>query len=97
LPERDTLSDHELLLLIKQEDQRAFDSIYIYGCTYAPAGFTVPDGKLVLAGYEGKIRYAQFLNDDSEIKYVQVGDDISLCLPVKKSSYEIPVIELVLP
>jgi RNA polymerase sigma factor (sigma-70 family) len=28
LPERDTLSDHELLLLIKQEDQRAFDSIY---------------------------------------------------------------------
>jgi alpha-L-fucosidase len=92
----------------------------IYGCTYAPAGFTVPDGtkltynpatrrlyvhlfhypsdgKLVLAGYEGKIRYAQFLNDDSEIKYVSAGGDINLSLPVKKPPYEIPVIELVLP
>lgn len=56
-----------------------------------------PNGKLVLPGYKGKIKYAQFLNDDSEVFYKEDGDDIVLTLPAKQPPYEIPVIELVLP
>ena len=93
----------------------------IYGCTYAPAAFKVPEntkltynpitkrlyvhlfeypsGRLVLPGYKGKIKYAQFLNDDSELKYKPDPanpDDLVLELPEKKPDYEIPVVELVL-
>jgi alpha-L-fucosidase len=93
----------------------------IYGCTYAPAEFKVPEntkltynpvtkrlyvhlftypsGSLVLPGYKGKIKYAQFLNDDSELKYKpsdENADDLVLSLPEKKPNYEIPVVELVL-
>jgi alpha-L-fucosidase len=56
------------------------------------------DGKLILPGYNGKIKYAQFLNDDSELKYAQSDSnpaDLVLSLPVKKPGYEIPVVELV--
>ncbi|HVX49522.1 MAG TPA: alpha-L-fucosidase [Chitinophagaceae bacterium] len=56
-----------------------------------------PNGTLVLPGYKGKIKYAQFLNDDSELLYKEDGDNIVLMLPAKKPPYEIPVIELVLP
>jgi len=52
------------------------------------------DGKLVLAGYKGKINYAQFLNDYSELKYTENGSDIELALPKNKPPYEIPVVEL---
>jgi alpha-L-fucosidase len=54
------------------------------------------DGKLTLPGYAGKVRYVQFLNDDSEVKSADAGDDLSLTLPVKKPPFDIPVIELIL-
>lgn len=54
------------------------------------------DGRLILTGYAGKIRYAQFLNDASELRYEQSGDDLVLKLPEQKPPYEVPVVELVL-
>jgi alpha-L-fucosidase len=59
--------------------------------------FSYPQGKLVLPGYKGKIKYAQFLNDSSELLYKEGnGDDLELTLPTQKPPYEIPVIELTL-
>ena len=57
-----------------------------------------PDGKLLLPGYAGKVRYAQLLNDDSEVRIEPAGNsaDLTLRLPIQKPRYEIPVIELVL-
>ncbi len=63
--------------------------------------------KLRLTGYQGKVKYAQFLHDASEIKMSEPrqhnrgGDnqgtgDIDLSLPVAKPNVEIPVIELFL-
>ncbi|MDN3655550.1 alpha-L-fucosidase [Ferruginibacter paludis] len=52
------------------------------------------DGKLLLTGYKGKIKYAQFLHDNSELKMMEQGNDILLTLPEKKPVYEIPVVEL---
>ncbi|MES2277521.1 MAG: alpha-L-fucosidase [Bacteroidota bacterium] len=54
------------------------------------------NGKMVLPDYKGKIKYAQFLHDYSEIKFTTTGNDINLVLPVKKPGFEIPVIELIL-
>ena len=57
------------------------------------------DGKLTLPGYKGKISYAQFLNDHSEVQYKQSAgnpSDLVLALPEKKPPYEIPVVELTL-
>jgi len=57
------------------------------------------DGKLLLPGYAGKIKYAQFLNDYSELHYTPADNnssDLVLTLPVQKPKFEIPVIELVL-
>ncbi len=56
-------------------------------------------GKLVLPGYNGKVKYVQFLNDHSEIlskPSATSSEDLELTLPVKKPPYEIPVIELML-
>jgi len=53
-------------------------------------------GTLTLKGYKGKVKYAQFLHDNSELKYKELDNDIVLTLPVKKPGYEIPVVELVL-
>jgi alpha-L-fucosidase len=55
------------------------------------------NGKLILPGYNNKIKYAQFLNDDSELKYVSAenGTDLELILPKNKPHYEIPVVELI--
>ncbi|WP_183557349.1 alpha-L-fucosidase [Mucilaginibacter sp. SP1R1] len=56
-------------------------------------------GKLILPGYKGKIKYAQFLNDHSELLYKESAtnpDDLVVTLPFKKPNYEIPVIELTL-
>jgi len=59
--------------------------------------FSYPQGKLVLPGYKGKIKYAQFLNDSSELLYKEAnGDDLEVTLPAQKPNYEIPVIELTL-
>jgi len=89
----------------------------IYGCTYAPAAYPVPEnvkltynattkrlymhlynypttGNLVLPGYAGKIKYAQFLHDASELKMTENGPDLTLKLPERKPNFEIPVIEL---
>jgi alpha-L-fucosidase len=66
--------------------------LYVHIYTY-PA-----NGKLILPGYKGKISYAQFLNDDSELKYAEVanGTDLELTLPQNKPHYDIPVVELML-
>lgn len=66
-----------------------------------------PLQNLRLPGYKGKIKYAQFLHDASEIKMSEPrqhdrgGDnqgtgDVDLRLPVLKPNVEIPVIELFL-
>jgi len=66
-----------------------------------------PMGRLTLKGYAGKVKYAQFLHDASEIKLgkprhnvaYQEGQktgDLILLLPVVKPKVEIPVIELFL-
>lgn len=52
------------------------------------------DGKITLPNYNGKISYAQFLNDDSEILFKPEGNGLVLSLPKSKPPYEIPVIEL---
>ena len=54
------------------------------------------NGKLELVGYNGKIKYAQFLNDESELKYVANGNNLEITLPKNKPPYEIPVVELTL-
>jgi alpha-L-fucosidase len=51
---------------------------------------------LVLPGYAGKIKYAQLLNDDSEITSNTEGSDIVLKMPKVRPPYEIPVIEIML-
>jgi len=66
-----------------------------------------PFRTLHLAGYKGKIKYAQLLNDASEIRFRtgQGGsntseysgeNDIMLSLPVERPNVEVPVIELFL-
>lgn len=66
-----------------------------------------PLQNLRLSGYQGKVKYAQLLNDASEIKISEPrqhnrgGDnvttgDLDLSLPVAKPNVEIPVIELFL-
>jgi alpha-L-fucosidase len=60
--------------------------------------------QLVLKGYGGKISYAQFLHDGSEVRTVDksaidiaaAGSDIILDLPAEKPPVEVPVIELIL-
>ena len=53
-------------------------------------------GNLVLPGYKGNIKYAQFLHDNSELKMKEEGNDILVTMPVKKPGYEIPVVQLTL-
>jgi len=65
-----------------------------------------PLQNLTLPGYSGKVKYAQFLHDASEIKISQrtehgmkegeISGDLNLSLPVTKPNVEIPVIELIL-
>ena len=66
-----------------------------------------PLQKIVLPGMKGKVKYAQFLHDGSEIRPTdrdgygykqQTGPagDLNLSLPVIKPDTEIVVIELVL-
>ncbi|MEO7310051.1 MAG: alpha-L-fucosidase [Chitinophagaceae bacterium] len=56
-------------------------------------------GRLILPGYSGKVKYAQFLHDQSELQYKETTDepgDLILNLPKQKPPYNIPVVELVL-
>ena len=61
-----------------------------------------PLNQVRLPGYNGKVKYAQFLHDASELQFAnprgddEAGDDIILRLPVIKPPVEIPVIELML-
>ena len=66
-----------------------------------------PTGELYLDGLTGKVNYAQFLHDASEIKFgarelwqaaweQEGGAVLSLKLPVVKPDIEVPVIELCL-
>jgi len=82
--------------------------------TYNPTAKTLyvhlldyPLQNLTLPGYEGKVKYAQFLHDASEIKMStppkrnrgggnENAGDLNLSLPVAKPNVEIPVIELFL-
>ena len=54
------------------------------------------DGQLTLPGYNGKIKYAQFLNDDSEVPFTvaENGTDLILKLPKNAPPYVVPVIEM---
>ncbi len=62
-----------------------------------------PLQNLTLPGYDGKIKYAQFLHDGSEIKMSKTDHlsgngkaDVNLSLPVLKPNVDVPVIELIL-
>jgi len=59
--------------------------------------YNYPSGTLTLPGYKGKVKYAQFLHDNSELKLkpsdVNSGD-LLVELPEKKPDFDIPVIEL---
>jgi alpha-L-fucosidase len=56
-----------------------------------------PLQRFELPGMKGKVKYAQLLNDGSEIKMHGTDKgDLALDLPVRKPDVEIPVIELVL-
>jgi len=89
----------------------------IYGCTYAPENFKIPQNTMLtynattrrlyvhllsynqhleLPGYNGKVKYAQLLHDNSEVKFTADGDNMILHLPEKQPDMEIPVVELVL-
>jgi alpha-L-fucosidase len=55
-----------------------------------------PVQPFILPGYEGKIKYAQLLNDASEIRHRENNGDIILSLPVVRPNVEVPVVELIL-
>jgi len=66
-----------------------------------------PLNRFTLKGYGGKVKYAQFLHDNSELKFGKprhnvtnqeslADKDLILILPVLKPPVEIPVIELIL-
>ncbi len=69
--------------------------------------FDWPMGKLFLAGFAGKVKYAQLLHDASEVRFVKgrrspvlaeklPTETLTLGLPMIKPDVEIPVIELFL-
>jgi len=61
--------------------------------------FEYPSGTLTLPGYKNKIVYAQFLHDNSELKFKKTdanSDDLIIELPEKKPAFQVPVVELVL-
>ena len=59
-----------------------------------------PLDRINLAGMAGKVKYAQFLHDASEIQFSpgrgEGSGDLSLALPVRKPPVEIPVLEIFL-
>ena len=69
--------------------------------------FAWPFGQLHLEGLRGRVKYAQLLNDGSEIPFLERaphqnslesvgGDTVVLSLPVRKPKVAVPVIELFL-
>jgi alpha-L-fucosidase len=69
--------------------------LYVHLLDYPMRYFRLP-------GYKGKVKYAQFLHDASELQFtdpprsIEAGDDLYLRPPVNKPDVEIPVIELIL-
>jgi len=74
--------------------------LYVHLLDYPMKWFTLP-------GFGGKVKYAQFLHDGSELKFGEprhnvthqehlANEDILLILPMNKPDIEIPVIELIL-
>jgi alpha-L-fucosidase len=58
-----------------------------------------PLDRINLAGLAGKVKYAQFLHDASEIRFSPAREgsgDLALSLPVRKPPVEIPVLEVFL-
>jgi alpha-L-fucosidase len=67
-----------------------------------------PFKTLLLEGYKGKFKYAQLLQDGSEVRYstntksgghtveTSAENDVMLQLPVQKPDTPVPVIELIL-
>ena len=59
-----------------------------------------PLDRINLAGLAGKVKYAQFLHDASEIRFGpgrgEGSGDLSLALPVRKPPVEMPVLEIFL-
>ncbi len=59
-----------------------------------------PLDRINLAGLAGKVKYAQFLHDASEIRFSpgrgEGSGDLALALPVRKPPVEIPVLEIYL-
>jgi alpha-L-fucosidase len=68
----------------------ATKKLYVHLFDYPAAG------TLTLQGYKGRVKYAQFLHDRSELLLSEEGNDIVLKLPVKKPGFEIPVVEMIL-
>jgi alpha-L-fucosidase len=55
-----------------------------------------PMGSMVLKDMAAKVKYVQFLQDASEIKFSASNNDLNLVLPVLKPDSEIPVLEVYL-
>lgn len=55
-----------------------------------------PFGKLSMPSLSGKIKYAQFLHDASEIIFIDEGGDCVFNLSTVLNAHEIPVIEIFL-
>lgn len=85
----------QTLLTYNPETRR----LYVHLIDYPMTNFRMP-------GYKGKVEYAQFLHDASELKITEryghgyktesEANDLYLRLPVNKPNVEIPVIELFL-
>ncbi|SHG03319.1 alpha-L-fucosidase [Mariniphaga anaerophila] len=94
-PEEFVVPEHSILTYNPETNR-----LYIHLLDYPLTNFRLP-------GYEGKVKYAQFLHDASEIAItapyghhmqgsVASEHDLNLRLPVNKPNMEIPVIELFL-
>ncbi|MCE7992707.1 MAG: alpha-L-fucosidase [Roseivirga sp.] len=93
-PEEFHIPDNSLLTYNPETNR-----LYVHLLDYPLQNFT-------LRGFKGKVKYAQFLHDASEILITEphgywgkekLGEgDINLALPVVKPNVEIPVIELIL-
>ncbi len=94
-PEEFEAPEHTLLTWNPETNR-----LYIHLLDYPITNFRLP-------GMRGKVRYAQFLHDASELRItapyghhrqgdIATEDDLNLRLPVNKPNVEIPVIELIL-
>ncbi|REE00174.1 alpha-L-fucosidase [Marinoscillum furvescens] len=93
-PEEFEAPDHTLLTYNPETNR-----LYVHLLDYPMKNFLMP-------GFAGKIKYAQFLHDASEIKIGKShgawgkektrAQDVNLLLPVTKPNVEIPVIEIFL-